>query len=469
MLSGEEFVRNLRAAGVKDAFAANSPEYSAAMGRLFTVQAAMRSPLAVVQPSTRREVAEVLRAAREEGIAVTTRGGGLSTTCAADEAIMIDLSVHLRTADLDGTALRAGGGVTMGEVNARLATIGRFLPVGVAPIPGLGLATQGGVGHFTRPLGLTLDHIQAMEIVTGRGEEVEISESSTGPESDLWWAARGCAPALGVVTSITFRSRPWNPDTLVNRSLFDLDAFPRFVEWARGLPDTISASAVLGVPPDDNESRLLVFVVGVDPDGALIEKIRSDLARCGTIRWSQEAHYAGSTLPPFDPPAISSKPPGVSAGPPPSPALRIATSQLSPFLRGLDGRLAEKIVDLMRKAPTRFCRLDFQHAGGALSRVAPAATSFFCRDFEWNAPIIGAWEGIEPPLREPCKEWVRRVWDTHGDAIVGTYSTEIRPGTPEAENLVALAFGENLPRLRELKSRWDPDNLFRKYYPLSSS
>ena len=31
---------------------------------------------------------------------------------------------------------------------------------------------------------------------------------------------------------------------------------------------------------------------------------------------------------------------------------------------------------------------------------------------------------------------------------------------------VALAFGPNLPRLRALKRRWDPDNTFRHSYPL---
>jgi hypothetical protein len=382
---------------------------------------------------------------------------------------MIDLSVHMGTAILEGDRVRAGGGVTMGEINACLGQINRFLPVGVAAIPGLGLATQGGVGHFTRPLGLTLDHIEAMEIVTGSGEEMEISASTTGPAADLWWGVRGCAPAFGVVTSIAFRSHPWDPDTLVNRSLMEPGAFPRFVDWARGLPEGISASAVLAVPPGEREVRMLAYVVGQDPDGAVIEKIRRGLVRCGKVLWSQEAHFADSNLPPFDPPPLSRPRPGPSATPreaPASPAPSMATNQLSPFLRGFDGRHAEAIVELMRKAPTRFCRHDFQQAGGTLSAVTPGQTAFFCRDFEWNAPIIGAWEGIDSPEGEPCREWVRRVWDAHGDTIVGTYSTEIRPGTPLTDQLVGLAFGGNLSRLRELKSRWDPANLFRKYYPL---
>src|SRR5262249_59283865 len=107
-----------------------------------------------------------------------------------------------------GTDARVGGGATMGTVLDTLAPQSRWIPVGVVEFAGMGLALQGGVGYWTRSLGLTLDHIQAIELVVPSGEVLTLSEECTGSEADLWWAARGCAPNFGIVTSVTFRSRP---------------------------------------------------------------------------------------------------------------------------------------------------------------------------------------------------------------------------------------------------------------------
>ena len=43
-------------------------------------------------------------------------------------------------------------------------------------------------------------------------------------------------------------------------------------------------------------------------------------------------------------------------------------------------------------------------------------------------------------------------------ADAGTYVNYLSDGT---ESAVAAAYGESWPKLRELKRRWDPDNVFR--------
>jgi hypothetical protein len=73
---------------------------------------------------------------------VTVRGGGLSSNCVADGAIMMDLSVHLDRARPDGGAVVAGGGATMGTVLDALAGAGRTVPIGIVRLAGLDLATR---------------------------------------------------------------------------------------------------------------------------------------------------------------------------------------------------------------------------------------------------------------------------------------------------------------------------------------
>ncbi len=48
---------------------------------------------------------------------------------------------------------------------------------------------------------------------------------------------------------------------------------------------------------------------------------------------------------------------------------------------------------------------------------------------------------------------------------VGAYSMEGAPGLPETAAEMELAFGGNLPRLRELKKKWAPQNLFSAGFP----
>ncbi|MET8755351.1 FAD-binding protein, partial [Streptomyces sp. NPDC004667] len=63
--------------------------YQDALARVFFPEAARRRPACVVAPRTAEEVATVMRVATEAGARVTVRGGGLSSNCVADGAVML--------------------------------------------------------------------------------------------------------------------------------------------------------------------------------------------------------------------------------------------------------------------------------------------------------------------------------------------------------------------------------------------
>lgn len=103
-----------------------------------------------------------------------------------------------------------------------------------------------------------------------------------------------------------------------------------------------------------------------------------------------------------------------------------------------------------------------------MADVAPAATAFWNRRFEWSCPVIGGWSASEQkgPI---CLEWVRETGRNLAPYTVGTHCVEIAPGLPETRQEVELAFGDHRTKLRALKKKWDPDEvfrLFRLYYPL---
>ncbi len=454
------------------------PGYSRVMGGLFSSEASLTRPLCVVQPTDAAQVATALKIARDFGCPVTARGGGLSPLCAANRAVMVDLSAHLGGGTLVGDDARMGGGATMGSLLNLLAPRSRLVPVGVALTPGMGLALRGGVGHLTRSAGLTLDHVREVEIVVPSGEVLTLSEESRGDEADLWWAVRGAGPHFGIVTSVTFRSRPAPPGLYAIRLILSLDALPAYLELATELPRDVSASSALGPPAGGPGAPVLfVYVVCacVSGDGpSRVQELTSRLTRAGGTAplFESDGTYPYWDMPPYDVPALGSEAAGAAAAPrwgeppdTPRTASRLYKYERCPFLGPLDARAAAGLAEVIRAAPAPSCRIDLQHCGGALGDVAPTATAFWNRGFEWNCPVIGAWVGPEGE-REACTDWAKRALQVLAPYTVGAYSVEIVPGLPETANEVERAYGGNLPRLRELKRKWDPEDLFRLYYPL---
>ena len=93
-------------------------------------------PLGVVTPTGPEDVAEALRIAREEGVAVLPRGGGTSQ-CGqtVNDALVLDCSRHMtRILSLDPAARRAvvEPGLVLDELNRALAPHGLWFPVDVS-------------------------------------------------------------------------------------------------------------------------------------------------------------------------------------------------------------------------------------------------------------------------------------------------------------------------------------------------
>ncbi len=99
----------------------------------------------------------------------------------------------------------------------------------------------------------------------------------------------------------------------------------------------------------------------------------------------------------------------------------------------------------------------FEPLGGAIGQVAPTATAFPEREARFGFHILAGW--IEEADDEPVMSWAR---DFHqamaAHARDGVYVNLL---ADDEEERVRAAYGDNYERLKELKSRWDPDNLFR--------
>ena len=94
--------------------------------------------------------------------------------------------------------------------------------------------------------------------------------------------------------------------------------------------------------------------------------------------------------------------------------------------------------------------------GGAVKRVKPNATAFAQRAAEHNVFVFNRWD--DPALSEAIGNWARGMGEdraTHSSVSTSTNST---PTTPRR---LRETYGVNFDRLVALKTKFDPDNLFR--------
>ena len=139
---------------------------------------------------------------------------------------------------------------------------------------------------------------------------------------------------------------------------------------------------------------------------------------------------------------------------------------------GADGAAA--VAAAAAAAPTDDSLIMMQHAGGAVRRGGPGGDdetmAFPHREWEWSVVIIALWTDPGADSRSAAESWADDAFDSLRGVGVGCYAVDIdrfrRPGKA-AETETALAFGEeNAARLRELKRRVDPGNLFAAAAPL---
>ncbi|MGW5420761.1 FAD-binding oxidoreductase [Streptomyces sp. NPDC003943] len=436
--------------------------YESSLARIFFPDAARRRPACVVAPRSAEEVAAVLRVAAETGAGVTVRGGGLSSNCVADGAVMLDLSEHLNEARADGARVTVGGGATVATMLGAVAPAGRTVPIGVIGHAGLGMATRGGIGCLTRSLGLTVDHLVAAELVLPGGDRVRISERSTGEEADLWWAVRGAAPLVGVVTSATFRTRETGP-VWVDRAVVGLDGLAAYFRVAPELPRHTTMSAVLGhtaLSPDEPVLFLYTACASGDDDAA-VARARSAasavVAGAGSSPFyrSETSGRYPAGLPEFALPGAGGAEPEPVRLPRPGEDRRGSVFGKAVFTAAtLDAVAADTLAERMRAAPTRACQIDFQHTGGALADVDDTATAFWGRTAQWSVPVNAIWDADADA--GACRAWARDTVQALAAHTVGVYSVDLRPDLPEYEAETRAAYGGNLARLRALQHRYDP-------------
>ncbi len=405
-----------------------------------------RRPALIVRCRTTDDVVAALAFARSAGLEVSIRGGGhnVAGRAVTEGGVMIDL------AELKGIAIdperrtaTAQGGVLWGELNDAAAEHGLAVTGGVVSSTGIaGYTLGGGLGWLMAKYGLAADNLLAVELVTAEGDILHVDGAS---HPDLLWALRGGGGNFGVATSLTYRLHP--VETIVGGLIaHPIDVAPNLLAFYRDAvaqaSDDLTVFAGLVHAPDGSGVKLAALVVFHTGDPADAERELEPFKTWGS-------------------PLV------VEVGPMPYPVMNTLLDAgypagslnywLSSFTRGLPDELIDVAVERFATVPSPMSGILFEHFHGAVTRIAATDTAVPHRDSGWNLFIPSVW--TDAADTEANIAWTRETFAALRPYFGGGRWLNYL-GDDQADDAIRAAYGPNYERLKAVKRRYDPDNVF---------
>ena len=405
-----------------------------------------RRPALVARCTGAGDVQCAVNFARDRDLRISVRGGGHSAPGYGtnDGGLVIDLSpmktIHV---DPETRTAYAEGGVLWRELDRETQAFGLATTGGTVSNTGIaGLTLGGGLGWLMGKHGLTVDNLISADVVTADGT---FRRASATENPDLFWALRGGGGNFGVVTSFEYRLHPV-AEVLGGLVLYPLDqaqAVLRFYrEFCRTLPDEAEAYAALLTAPQG--MPVVALLLGYNGPISEGEEVLAPARRFGTPL----ADLVGPV--PYVARQTMLDAPNAEHG-------------LHRYWRAaFADQLSDELIDVLAQGAATFTSplsaLILFHVHGAATRPSPTETAFAARRQQWDLDAIGQW--ADPASSDEHIRWVRALWSRLEPHMLGKVYTNHAAAEDRPETIRA-SYGENYARLQQIKSVYDPTNLFR--------
>ncbi|MFR9790093.1 FAD-binding oxidoreductase [Streptomyces sp. MB22_4] len=430
----------------------NDPGYTDA--RLGWDQLFSHYPLVIVFAQNTQDVVNALTWARQNDVALRIRSGrhSLEGWSNVDSGLVIDIS-ELKSVHIDRAARVAtvGAGLNQLEAVTTLAKQNFAVTTGTEGSVGLAGATLGGgLGFFTRWLGMACDSLIGAEVVIAEGAEcAKVIKTDLNTHSDLLWALRGAGNGnFGIVTSLTYKVAPLKSVTYVQATWDGIGDLRRvFDAWQRTAPYTDDR---LGTQLEVHPNQILLFAVLAEGGPAEAKKLLAPILSVGSPHVSVQVGNWGEVYSGFQIPTQN------------EPANWKFYSQFTrkPF----PNKAIDVISSFMRDAPTDDSNFFTQAFGGAVRRSPRGGTAFPHRDaIFYSEPGVG-WgtrsdqPGVCDPLTPQAQAWIAEFSQALRPYVDGAYVNVPNIGMQDWETAY---WGSNFGRLREIKAKYDPHNVFQ--------
>jgi hypothetical protein len=420
------------------------------------------NPLGFVIASGVRDIVTAVNYCRSNNIPITVRGKGAHSPYGmANDAVVIDLMTMTAVrVDPEKKLVFVQAGANGGDVDHETALHDLICITGTVSHTGFaGVALGGGIGHLSRWLGAVVDSIVGYEMVTAAGEVIRV-DANKDPE--LFWGMRGNGASFGIVTEFVLKLEDMPNNGIIRSApiLWGADkAKEVMTPWMSRISD-----------PARKETETLQFAFLHSPDGdpvcGVVPLIVGETEAAAEATCDELADFGGGAMVRQDTQL-------------PYTALQAALDDLLPFDAnywdkgvfinwdlsdtGAVNSIIDTAVQHWNEKPDFASKLStfllFMEVNGAVGKADPASTSFAARDGRlWCTAIIG-WSDDNDSKRAASKTWCDAFVQKLSPFHVTTY---LNNAMPESDSEMLGVFPEStMDRLRALKAKHDPDNLFK--------
>jgi hypothetical protein len=424
-----------------------APGYNAARV-IYDTRYDVVKPQAIAYCESLADVQKTVRWARKHNVRIVPRSGGhsyggYSTTT----GVIVDVSrLHAISYAANGRAAVAAGAHLI-DVYTALANRGRMIPGGTCPTVGIaGLTQGGGIGLSGRKFGLTSDHLLEATVVLADGSVV-VANAQQHP--DLYWALRGGGGGnFGIVTRFVFRTHPAAAVVTYSMEWPWSDAKQVVEAWqalAPHAPDGLSSVLNLNAAASSSATPHITSAGQFFGSEQTLRSLLAPLLNAGTpTRFTTTSRTFLGAVHYFAGGGTGRATFGAKSS--------IANAPLSSV--GIDALLHQ--IEARRASGTGSGIVLLDSWGGAINRVPKAKTAFVHRNALFSLQYLAYWDPTAPAA--PNTAWLRQAYAALRPYLSAfAYQNYI---DPELATWQQAYYGTNFPRLRQVKRKYDPHNVF---------
>jgi FAD/FMN-containing dehydrogenase len=286
-----------------------------------------------------------------------------------------------------------------------------------------------------------LDNFVSVDVVTADGQ---FRHASLNENPDLFWGVRGGGGNFGIVTAFEFQLHPMQRQVVGGNLVFPQararELLEAYAQISADAPAELYLDAVMSARMGGKPGVFLFSTCYSGPPEQA-ERALAPLRRLGTP--------LSDTIKAVD-----------------YVALQRSTDQTDPrgegrylksgFIDDFPPHLVNALVAGFEPDPERNSTVFFQHCGKRIGEVATDATAFPHRRSTHNMFATASWPLSRDGTRHVA--YVQDYWKKLEKHTDGFYTVEVAD-QPAAE--IERNFQGNLGRLRLVKNKYDPQNLFR--------
>jgi hypothetical protein len=407
-------------------------------------------PLVIIYCNNQEDIINAIVWSHSYSLEIRIRSGrhhyeGYST---GNDVVVIDISkMNNIIVDEDKKTVKIQGGVRNREIYEILGELGYPFPGGGCPTVGVvGLALGGGWGYSSRLFGLTADSMLEISMIDYKGNVINASNNTN---EDLFWACRGAGGGnFGVISTMTFKL----PEKIKMATLINIDyikvendemikIFEIWIKFLKDLDRRINLKMGLY---NSEEKGKGIKITGIfygrkeEADGILVplkNVFKNGVFDLDYMTALEAYRIIQDSHPPYEKYKSSGR-----------------------FVyNDFDRNDIEKIIKLVstRAEGATYTAVSLYGLGGAVADKDKEETAFYYRDANFIMGLQSVWE--ESKFASQNVEWVKARLEYIKLITTGAY---VNFPSAELQNYEKEYFGSNAEKLKEIKRKYDPFNVF---------